>query len=100
MEGRGTIKRHAHSPTEPPRVVERARIVWLFEQGLLAPAIAKELHLKQETIRLWPTQAIDYGRRGHGYVFGAFTPADGKALTETCGRRLGAWCRWRRQRGG
>jgi transposase len=27
------------------------------------------------------TQEIDYGRRGKGYVFGAFTPADGEALT-------------------
>jgi len=26
-------------------------------------------------------QAIDYGRRGKGYIFGAFKPADGEALT-------------------
>jgi hypothetical protein len=26
-------------------------------------------------------QEIDYGRRGKGYVFGAFKPADGEALT-------------------
>jgi transposase len=26
-------------------------------------------------------QEIDYGRRGKGYIFGAFTPADGEALT-------------------
>lgn len=32
-------------------------------------------------------QEIDYGRRGKGYIFGAFTPADGQALTETYGRR-------------
>jgi transposase len=29
------------------------------------------------------TQAIDYGRRGKGYVFGAFQPVTGEALT-TC----------------
>jgi len=27
------------------------------------------------------TQAIDDGRRGKGYIFGAFKPADGEALT-------------------
>ena len=32
-------------------------------------------------------QEADYGRRGKGYVFAAFTPADGQALTETYSRR-------------
>ena len=32
-------------------------------------------------------QEADYGRRGKGYVFGAFTPAGGQALTETYSRR-------------
>ena len=27
------------------------------------------------------TQEIDYGRRGKGYIFGAFQPATGAALT-------------------
>ncbi len=27
-------------------------------------------------------QEIDYGRRGKGYVFGAFVPATGEAFTE------------------
>jgi hypothetical protein len=27
------------------------------------------------------TQEVDYGRRGKGYIFGAFKPADGEALT-------------------
>jgi hypothetical protein len=27
------------------------------------------------------TQEVDYGRRGKGYLFGAFQPADGEALT-------------------
>ncbi len=26
-------------------------------------------------------QEVDYGRRGKGYIFGAFRPADGAALT-------------------
>ena len=48
-----TIRQHAHSRTEPARVVERAKILSLSQQGLLVPAIAKELHLKQQTVRLW-----------------------------------------------
>jgi transposase len=36
------------------------------------------------------TQEIDYGRRGKGYVFGAFQPASGQALTWTAPRRTTA----------
>ena len=32
-------------------------------------------------------QEIDYGRRGRGYVFGAFVPATGETLTAPYGRR-------------
>ena len=32
-------------------------------------------------------QEIDYGRRGKGYVFGAFRPASGEVLTDTYPRR-------------
>lgn len=35
-------------------------------------------------------QEIDYGRRGKGYVFGAFCPATGTALTATYDRRTAA----------
>ena len=35
-------------------------------------------------------QEIDYGRRGKGYVFGAFQPASGAALTWTATRRTTA----------
>ncbi len=52
-EENAVIKQHAHSRTEPARVVERAKIIWLSQQGLLVPTIAKELHLKQQTVRLW-----------------------------------------------
>ena len=48
------------------------------------------------------TQEIDYGRRGGGYVFGAFRPATGAALTRPYDRRttanfvdfLGETARW------
>ena len=33
------------------------------------------------------TQEVDYGRRGKGYIFGAFTPADGAAFTVPYDRR-------------
>jgi hypothetical protein len=33
------------------------------------------------------TQAIDYGQRGKGYIFGAFQPATGEALTAPYGGR-------------
>ncbi len=35
-------------------------------------------------------QEIDYGRRGSGYVFGAFEPATGEVLTWTAARRTTA----------
>jgi hypothetical protein len=35
-------------------------------------------------------QELDYGRRGTGYVFGAFQPATGAALPETAPRRTTA----------
>jgi hypothetical protein len=35
-------------------------------------------------------QEIDYGRRGKGYVFGAFRPATGEALTQGYARRTAA----------
>jgi transposase len=37
-----------------------------------------------------PKQEIDYGRRGKGYIFGAFEPATGEALTRAYGRRTTA----------
>lgn len=38
------------------------------------------------------TQAIDYGRRGKGYVFGAFQPATGQAFTSCyAGRTIANW---------
>jgi transposase len=47
------IQRLAHSRTEPARLVERARIVWLAHQGLQVPAMAQTLHPCQATVRAW-----------------------------------------------
>ena len=42
--------------------------------------------------RVRATQEIDYGRRGSGYVFGAFEPATGKAFTAPYpGRTIANW---------
>jgi transposase len=42
--------------------------------------------------RLRAPQEADYGRRGHGYVFGAFQPQDGQSFTETYhGRTIANW---------
>jgi hypothetical protein len=42
--------------------------------------------------RVRATQEIDYGRRGGGYVFGAFQPATGLALTVPyAGRTIANW---------
>ena len=41
-------------------------------QRMVKPAGPKAQRAKQE---------IDYGRRGKGYVFGAFRPATGEAFT-------------------
>ncbi len=47
------IKRVAHSRTESTRGVERARVVWVARQGGRVPAIAKELGVGKDTVRLW-----------------------------------------------
>src|SRR5919112_6878841 len=68
--------------TAPP---EGGLVVCLDEMGpqsarsypgrrVVKPAGPKAQRAKQE---------IDYGRRGQGYVFGAFRPATGQAFTET-----------------
>jgi transposase len=47
------VRRLAHSRTEPARVVERAKLIWLAHQGWRVPAIARELRLNDETVRQW-----------------------------------------------
>lgn len=48
-----TVKRLAHSRTEPARTVERARIVWLAAQGTGVAAIATEVGVCKATARHW-----------------------------------------------
>lgn len=71
--------------TAPP---DNSRVVCLDEMG-------------PETARSYPgsrvvslsqraTQEVDYGRRGKGYIFGAFQPHTGEALTQPYDRRTTA----------
>jgi len=71
-------------------------VICLDEMG---PESAKS-HLGRRVVRPDPsgdrrTRApleIDYGRRGKGYVFGAFRPATGEALTVPyAGRTIASW---------
>jgi transposase len=56
-----TIQRLAKSRTEPARMVERARTVWLAHPGLQVSAIAQALRLCQATVRSWLKR---FNRRG------------------------------------
>lgn len=76
--------------TEPP---DGAVVVCLDEMGPLA---AKSYPGSRPTRPAAgggrAVQEIDYGRRGKGYVFGAFAPADGAALTAPYpARTTAAW---------
>ncbi len=82
--------------TEPP---PGSVVVCLDEMG---PESAKSFPGPQVVRALPPTdssrpaeratQEIDYGRRGKGYVFGAFVPATGAALTAPyAGRTIANW---------
>ena len=50
------------------------------------PSAAHEGHIVAERAR----QEADYGRRGKGYIFGAFRPATGDAITRPYGARATA----------
>ena len=73
--------------TQPP---ENSWVVCLDEMG---PESAKS-YRGQQVVKapIRATQEADYGRRGKGYVFGAFRPASGAALTHTyTGRTTVNW---------
>jgi transposase len=59
-----SIRRLAHSRTEPARLVERARIIWLSRQGQRVPVIATTLRLTQATVRQWLKRFDAHGVEG------------------------------------
>ena len=57
-------------------------------QALVRPAAVPESPTPAERVR----QEIDDGRRGKGYIFGAFRPATGEACTQPyAGRTMAKW---------
>jgi transposase len=52
-EEHDTIEKLARSRTVAARLVERARIMLLANQGHQVPAIAQQLHLTASTVRTW-----------------------------------------------
>jgi transposase len=102
-EEQTTIKRVAHARTEPARLVERARIVWLAQQGRRVPAIAKELGRGEYTIRLWLKRFNEQGLAGLADERRSGRPATdspeqvGKAVAasltdpQTLGLPFGSW---------
>ena len=52
-EEHNTIDKLAHSRTAAARLVERARLLLLANQGHRVPAIARQLHLTAITVRTW-----------------------------------------------
>src|SRR5258708_36441355 len=53
LEEQEQIKQLSHSRTASARQVERARIIQLTSQGYFVPAIAAQLHIGQDVVRLW-----------------------------------------------
>lgn len=59
-----TIQRLAHSRTEPARRVERARIIVRSAEGQRVPAIARDLGLCPQAVRLWLKRFNEQGLAG------------------------------------
>src|SRR5260221_9795039 len=58
------LKRLSQSRTAPARQVERARIIQLAGEGRFVPAIAAQLHIGQDVVRLWLTRFNAEGLAG------------------------------------
>lgn len=98
-----TIKRLAHSRTEPARLVERATMLWLSQQGKSIKVVAEAVRVNPATVRLWIkrfnaqglTGLEDTARCGRPATY---TPAEvgaviAAALTnpQTLGLPFGSW---------
>jgi transposase len=63
-QDRGELERRARSKAEPARVVQRARIVLLSEQGMSGPAIAETVGVSEPTVVLWRRRYAERGLTG------------------------------------
>jgi transposase len=52
-EERTELRRRTQSRTDAARTVERARIIWLVQQGQSAPVVARRLGLSELAVRRW-----------------------------------------------
>ena len=59
-----SLRQQAHSRTAPARMVERARIIWLAQQGRRVSAIVAALRLNHKTVRRWLTHFNEHGLAG------------------------------------
>ena len=59
-----SLRQLAHSRTAPARLVERARIIWLAQQGRRVSAIAAALRLNHKTVRRWLQHFNEHGLAG------------------------------------
>src|SRR5260370_19184872 len=64
QEEQDHLKRLSQSRTAPARQVERARIIQLAGEGRFVPAIAAQLHIGQDVVRLWLTRFNAAGLAG------------------------------------
>jgi len=62
--GRGRGDQPATARTESVRLVERATIIEQARQGQQVPAIAKDLRLGEDTVRLWLKRFKAKGMKG------------------------------------
>lgn len=82
-----------------PHPPEQSAVMCLDQRGPVAAKSSPGQHLVGAEPAAEPpapapraTQEIDYGRRGKGYIFGAFRPATGAALTQDyLGRTIHNW---------
>jgi transposase len=78
VEEQDHIKRLSQSRTAAARQVERARIIQLAREGRFVPAIAAQLHIGQDVVRLWLTRFNADGLAGV-----ADRPRSGRPATYT-----------------
>src|ERR671939_1867101 len=63
-QDRAELERRSRSKAEAARVVQRARIVLLSEQGLSGPVIAERVGCSEPTVVLWRRRYAEEGLAG------------------------------------
>ena len=58
------LEQLAHSRKAAARLVQRARVIWLSHQGYRVSAIASEVDLSHQSVRVWITRFNDRGLPG------------------------------------